>query len=124
MLNLFGPQLLEVIDFDNSENLIFIDDHMCLDESVDFDIRFVNHLKKLMDADNNIHKKIIVEYANSHDFLDYADRFLSVPAQTISSCSEVNFFVPDTAWTEKTSAFNFSINKLRVNFVGLNLSIT
>lgn len=101
-----GPDIKDIKQLPNGDCL-FIDDHIGHDPTKSE----MDYLVGLLQSTNNPH--IAIEYPYSEE-LEFAN-LIHIPAYWIKVAHELNSRIPNTNWTEKTSAFSFVINKPRLN---------
>ena len=107
--NLLAVDILNTQSIPQDVDLLFFEDHVGND---DYATESWQHLNKLIAT----HPEIIffIEYFSSQD-VENTSQTLCVPFQAYHSGLAISKILPNRPWCAKTSAFNFSINKMRGN---------
>jgi len=109
---ILGPKVTQYKKLPESDNFIFIDDHI----GFSLDDTNVDHLLELLHSSTNCDTRIVMDYIHSRELeLKHYNKIMFIPVWAILSVQEINEYVPYTSCIAKTSAFNFSINKSRLN---------
>jgi hypothetical protein len=106
---LLATDLQNVNEIPTDVDILFFEDHIGNDDSSDDAWAKLNQF-----VNQDTSTIFIIEYFFSDDLINNA-KTLCLPFQAYHTSLAMSKLLPKQSWAEKTTAFNFSINKLRYN---------